>query len=763
MGGMKRWASVGLLLVGPPASGQDALQVPAVPTFMTDLQHVLLEACKAQCSAAGFCCGRDSGCGRPSCVLGCEIAVGSPTLEVCNRTCQSHVGGCAVQPLGGFLNASTCSSCRAGLQGSGTCKEACEPPGGCAHACGTSFQAASASGPPPREQTACFERGVSYQAQSSAAEQPVGLQASAFACQAWCATTFGCVHFTWYPEGRCLLGDHSALRVGSTRAWSGPRACVVTCAEAEGTTYRPAAAPSQEPTLEHWPAACQSRCGASAGCAHFMWLPNGTCHLLDGSAVKVPAEAALEGVVVGPPICEAACHQADTIYTPLDMVGHSPSLESTAADCQARCRSIEGCRHFTYDPDQRCHLEDAYAVKAYEPGRLAGPAICTAPGSCIAKGYYYEPVGTTQVQASDWQQCQRLCAAGGACERFSFWPGGGCVLLDRAGGGARLANASEECERRRASAPEAACDGREVVSGPRGCGPEFYALYARAGGAAGGEPPAALRAAATGAAPSTQILLLQASGWSERNATDPQPMKAEGTVDGSRSATEAQAAVVIWPQWLLWVLAFGGSLLVLLSVAGLISLLAFYGGGHFKRPKQRSGGSAGEHKYKLLSVHAPDPVAPKEAVSGQSADEGEKTRTEGSGKLRDQEAVSCQSAYEGEKKRMEVEHGDVAACQSGARWAPCFFDAVKPSLAPWSAPAPLDWPCHLPAGRPQAPPLFNALDQNRNGFLRQEPRARNLVTTCSADWLPTQGAPCSSLPAPWPGSSPRYMPLRAWG
>ena len=45
-------------------------------------------------------------------------------------------------------------------------------------------------------------------------------------------------------------------------------------------------------------------------------------------------------------------------FRPLDMHGHARSHEASAAQCALRCKSVEGCSHFSYWSDGGCHLQD---------------------------------------------------------------------------------------------------------------------------------------------------------------------------------------------------------------------------------------------------------------------------------------------------------------------------------------------------------------------------------------------------------------------
>lgn len=468
------------LLLAAGATGQDVAveEVPSVHT--TEDQHLLLKACKLQCATAGFCCGRTGGCGRPSCVLGCEIAHGSPSLETCTGVCSKSTD-CRAGAPSSPVNASGCGSCQVGADSGGSCKGMCEPNGGCEYGCQAFFQARLPTGQPPENpQAGCFE-SIDYRPTDMPGKSRT-VQPSTFACQALCASTPGCAHFTWYADQGCHLKDETAVRIaGSAGALSGPTACKVSCAE-EGIVYEPLDMPGQNQTTGvHWAADCQARCAGTLGCAHFAWLPDGRCHLQDAAATKMYVAATLVGVVAGPPVCEAGCHETDIRYEPLDMQDQAPSMESSARLCQARCNNTEGCTHFSYSPSGRCHLQDVYAkTRAFVVGYTSGPRSCKAPGGCLVQGQYYSPMGTPRGHTTDWRHCQYLCGADSACSHFSYWPDGQCffIVLEESDGGVthELAKASQDCSEL-LLAPAGPCNGSGVVSGPQGCGPRFYDQY----------------------------------------------------------------------------------------------------------------------------------------------------------------------------------------------------------------------------------------------------------------------------------------------
>ncbi|CAJ1374565.1 unnamed protein product [Effrenium voratum] len=119
-----------------------SMNLPAPPTTTLSTTLAPVDICKAQCSQErmpkrddGYCCGRDSGCDRPSCQLGCEIASQSSSLQTCVDTCKAS-SGCWVS-VSGFPTANMCTVCTPSAGGS--CSENCENAGGCQHACSVMF------------------------------------------------------------------------------------------------------------------------------------------------------------------------------------------------------------------------------------------------------------------------------------------------------------------------------------------------------------------------------------------------------------------------------------------------------------------------------------------------------------------------------------------------------------------------------------------------------------------------------------------------
>lgn len=122
----------------PPGGCEHAchsLGLPAPPTTTTTTPPGPLQICKMKCAADGFCCGRDSGCERPSCQIGCELALTSATKAACVESCKGMTG-CFNEVTGPFGGgwANQCTSC------SSTCNgDHCEAEHGCEQACSNVF------------------------------------------------------------------------------------------------------------------------------------------------------------------------------------------------------------------------------------------------------------------------------------------------------------------------------------------------------------------------------------------------------------------------------------------------------------------------------------------------------------------------------------------------------------------------------------------------------------------------------------------------
>ncbi|CAJ1417518.1 unnamed protein product [Effrenium voratum] len=153
-------------------------------------------------------------------------------------------------------------------------------------------------------------------------------------------------------------------------------------------SYRPVNMKLQRRSKERSALSCQRRCARVAGCSHFSYWSDGGCHLQDDDA-QLSAEP---GAVSGPPDClteqktstDSACREGLS-FRPLDMHGHARSHEASAAQCALRCKSVEGCSHFSYWSDGGCHLQDSRAVNGPSHGAFSGPPNCPELATAEAK------------------------------------------------------------------------------------------------------------------------------------------------------------------------------------------------------------------------------------------------------------------------------------------------------------------------------------------------------------------------------------------
>ena len=113
------------------------------PYTVTDFR-VHGETCAEKCAVNGHCCiGTTSADQRPSCAMGCLIALKKPTLESCNKTCTAAQEKCTFK-VDSNLTLNMCYSCPERWQPPGTGHPGYWPPG---------FQLPSCSSGDPLE---CF-------------------------------------------------------------------------------------------------------------------------------------------------------------------------------------------------------------------------------------------------------------------------------------------------------------------------------------------------------------------------------------------------------------------------------------------------------------------------------------------------------------------------------------------------------------------------------------------------------------------------------
>lgn len=122
--------------------------------------------------------------------------------------------------------------------------------------------------------------------------------------------------------------------------------------------------------------ACQQRCAAAIGCQHFSYWPQqSNCHIQDGNAVAKFNNAAYSGA----PDCSEVCYESGFAWSPDNFGDHDRSETNTPDECQARCLTTAGCKHFTWWLNHGCHLHDQDATRVPNHKVLAGPKTCVAP------------------------------------------------------------------------------------------------------------------------------------------------------------------------------------------------------------------------------------------------------------------------------------------------------------------------------------------------------------------------------------------------
>mmetsp|Transcript_63609 Transcript_63609/g.207509 ORF Transcript_63609/g.207509 Transcript_63609/m.207509 type:complete len:770 (-) Transcript_63609:205-2514(-) len=139
------------------------------------------------------------------------------------------------------------------------------------------------------------------------------------ACQARCASTSGCAHFSfWLIGGACQVHNAAAVeRADQPSVYSGPPTCDET------------------------------------------------------------GKRELE--LLSDMMRERVCFDQNFIFLPLDSPAHGslPSMASTPSECQQQCALELWCMHFTYSVgDSMCHLADSDATKVSGLSSVTGPQVC---------------------------------------------------------------------------------------------------------------------------------------------------------------------------------------------------------------------------------------------------------------------------------------------------------------------------------------------------------------------------------------------------
>lgn len=164
------------------------------------------------------------------------------------------------------------------------------------------------------------------------------------ACQARCARTDNCMHFTYWRDRGCHLQDAWVQREHDREALSGPASC-------------------EAPFLS---GNASSDIGQHA--EGFADAPSPT-----PGPTPAPSPAATPE-----PSSEAFCFESGKRWEPKNMDGQGRTSEQSQLKCQVRCATTPNCRHFSYWPDGGCHLQDGNATQENEDRVVSGPNTCQA-------------------------------------------------------------------------------------------------------------------------------------------------------------------------------------------------------------------------------------------------------------------------------------------------------------------------------------------------------------------------------------------------
>jgi len=171
------------------------------------------------------------------------------------------------------------------------------------------------------------------------------------------------------------------------------------------TTWEPLHMPGVAlPIVEPDSPACQQRCAATPGCAHFsFWEFGKHCYLQNSWAIRQTARL---GFVSGPFQCwddlahngkfvrvgqtylpkALKCVELGTLYTPImgvpmQLTNVPGTGEDAAKMCMRQCARTKGCAHWTMQfPQRLCRLSgaNAHAVHPYI-NAVSGPPRCQHP------------------------------------------------------------------------------------------------------------------------------------------------------------------------------------------------------------------------------------------------------------------------------------------------------------------------------------------------------------------------------------------------
>jgi len=146
-----------------------------------------------------------------------------------------------------------------------------------------------------------------------------------------------------------------------------------------------------------------------------------------------------------------ACFNSRARREPLDMDGADGETlarvsTGTAEECQQKCRDQQGCEFISWWPSDSgflntgfggsnagCHLADAGSREVGgDTESIAGPKDCGTE-LCFQHGKMYQPIdnipGRSKTSKVSPQECHEHCKAIDECKAFSWWPNGGCHIM----------------------------------------------------------------------------------------------------------------------------------------------------------------------------------------------------------------------------------------------------------------------------------------------------------------------------------------------
>lgn len=271
-------------------------------------------------------------------------------------------------------------------------------------------------------------------------------------CQTRCSNSEGCTSFVWYPDGGCHIQDRFAQKIqAEENIVSGGADCKATTTTTSMTvTTTTRTTTSMTTTTTETTITTITSSTSSKTTATQTLTTSSTTTGTTSTSTKTSSTTSSTSLTTEPP---DVCLQPSRQFVPLNMAGSKRTEASSPFLCQAKCRKLQGCAHFTWwKRDGGCHLQDADAKElGADADALAGLSDCTPFPFCFENRHKFDPdmADTERSVERSPGSCQRRCSATSGCSHFTWWSDGGCHL--QGAGAARKAA------------------GDDVVSGPATC------------------------------------------------------------------------------------------------------------------------------------------------------------------------------------------------------------------------------------------------------------------------------------------------------